>query len=100
MISRNPSIIWTELDGNVVLFSIELAHYYETNAVGGLIWQALDEPREVTDLVDRVAAHYRVDREQCRADVLTFLDALGKSGLLAGEEAAPGTAELARSSSG
>jgi Coenzyme PQQ synthesis protein D (PqqD) len=99
MISRNPSIIWTELDGNVVLLSIELARYYETNAVGGLIWQLLEEPREVTDLVDRVAARYRVDREQAQADVLTFLDALGKSGLLAGEDAAPGGAEPARSSS-
>jgi hypothetical protein len=95
MISRNPSIIWTKLDRNVVLLNIELAHYFETNAVGGLIWELLDEPRTVSDIVERVVARYRVDREQCQADVLKFLDALAESGLLAREE----VADLARSPS-
>lgn len=91
MISRNPSIIWTKLDRNVVLLNIELAHYFETNAVGGLIWELLDEPRPVADIVEQVVARYRVDPEQCQADVLKFLDALDKSGLLAGEETADKT---------
>jgi hypothetical protein len=95
MISRNPSIIWTKLDKNLVLLNIELARYYETNAVGGLIWELLDEPRTVADIVDRVVARFRVDPEQCQADVLKFLEALGKSGLLARAEAAPGAADLA-----
>jgi hypothetical protein len=95
MISRNPSIIWTKLDRNVVLLNIELAHYFETNAVGGLIWELLDEPRTVSDIVERVVARYRVDREQCQADVLKFLDALAESGLLDREE----VADLARSPS-
>ena len=96
MISRNPSTVWTKLEGNVVLLNVELGRYFEANALGSLIWELLDEPRTAADIVERIVARYRVDREQCHADVSKFLAALAESGLLAREEAAP---DLARTSS-
>ncbi len=89
MISRNPSTIWTKLEGNVVLLNVELAHYYEANSIGSLIWDMLDKPCSMDEIVERIVSRYRVDREQCRADVAKFLDSLSQVGLLAGEEAAP-----------
>ena len=89
MISRNSSAVWTRLDGKVVLLDVEMARYYEANAVGGLIWELLEEPGTVDDIVERVVARFDVDPEQCRADVLKFLDVLGKSGLLAKTETVP-----------
>ncbi len=100
MISRNPSIVWTKLEGKAVLLNVELGRYYEANAVGSLIWELLDEPCTIADIVERIVARFRVDREQCQADVLNFLEALAESGLLARKEAAPeGASDLARSSS-
>jgi Coenzyme PQQ synthesis protein D (PqqD) len=100
MISRNPSTIWTKLDGKVVLLNVELARYYEANTLGSLIWEQLEEPCTADDIVERIVSRYRVDREQCQADVSKFLDSLAQVGLLAGKEAVrTGEADPAQSSS-
>jgi hypothetical protein len=95
MILRNPGIIWTKVEGNVVMLSIELARYYEANTVGSLIWDLLDKPCTVDEIVEQVVARYRVEHEQCRTDVLKFLDTLEQRGLLAGNKTVPGAAASA-----
>ena len=82
MFARTDHALWTELDGQVVLFSLQRSHYYEVNAIGGVIWRLLDEPRSASDLVDHVVSQYRVERGQCAHDVGRFLDDLIAAGLV------------------
>jgi hypothetical protein len=53
------------------------------NATGRRIWELLAEDRAVEYLAAEVAKQFDVDLERARADVLAFLDDLGRLGLLA-----------------
>jgi len=82
MISRKQSILWTELDGHVVLLNVEHGRYYEVNGLGGVIWSLLEDQRSMSDVIEHVVSRYRVGREQCRSDVEKFFAALGEAGLI------------------
>ena len=52
------------------------------NATGRCVWEFLAEDRSVEDLVAEIAKQFDADLERARADVLAFLDDLGRLGLL------------------
>jgi hypothetical protein len=52
------------------------------NATGRRVWELLAADRSVEYLVAEVAKQFDVDLERARADVLAFLDDLGRLGLL------------------
>ncbi|MGA8621069.1 MAG: PqqD family protein [Candidatus Sulfotelmatobacter sp.] len=52
----------------------DLASIYSFNGTGSLIWQLLESPRALTDLIRAVETKYEVDQEQARRDVTTFVD--------------------------
>lgn len=87
MISRNPSVLWTELDQQLVLLNLERNRYFEASGVGGVIWQLLEQPRSLAELVEHLVANYRVDAASCEADVRGFVDELSAAGLLQQEPA-------------
>jgi hypothetical protein len=89
MVARNQSVLWTELDGQVVLLNLESGRYFEVNALGSVIWRLLEEPHSVPDIVEHVVSRYRVDRERCESDLLTFLGDLSAAGLIVGRESTP-----------
>jgi hypothetical protein len=60
----------------------DLASIYSFNGTGSLIWQLLDAPHGLTDLIDAVAEHYDVSPEQAQKDVTQFLDDMLSVGLV------------------
>jgi hypothetical protein len=81
-VSRVPGVLWTQLEGQGVLLNIATSRYYQANQVGRVIWESLETPRRIADVVARVVARYRVDSDQCRRDVLDFLTKLHAAGLV------------------
>ena len=56
--------------------------YYSLNDVGARVWELVQEPLTVRELIDRVAAEYDVERDRCRQDLLELLDELSTAGLV------------------
>jgi Coenzyme PQQ synthesis protein D (PqqD) len=79
---RSPEQTSGEIDGQVVMLSVESGHYYSMNEQGSRIWELLGAPHVVSDLIDRLTAEFEVERPQCEAEVLSFLERLRKDGLL------------------
>lgn len=52
------------------------------NSTGRRVWELLAEDRSAADLAATVADEFGADPERVRADVLAFLDDLGRKGLL------------------
>lgn len=52
------------------------------NPVAAFLWQALEAEQTVEDLVERLTAHFDVEKEKAEADVKAFLSQLEKAGLL------------------
>lgn len=79
---RSPEQVSGDLDGTIVLLSIQNGEYYNMNAVGSRIWGLLEKPMTVSALVDQLIVEFEVDRPTCEKEVAAFLGQLQKSNLL------------------
>lgn len=79
---RSPEQVSGDLDGKVVLLSIENGEYYNMNEVGSRIWSLLEKPTTVAGLIDTLVTEFEVTREQCEREALAFLEQLRTDKLL------------------
>jgi len=80
--SRNPDIIDSEIDDEIVMMDVERGNYFGLNVVGSSIWQSLEELQTVESLVDIIIEEYDVSREKCKKDITPFIEQMLKSKLL------------------
>ena len=79
---RNPGQLSADLDGEVVILSIDNGRYYDMNEVGSRIWALMERPISVAALIDLLVGEFEVEREICREEVLAFLRELHADGLV------------------
>jgi len=72
-ISRSPSVLAAEVDGEIVMMSIEQGRYFGLDDIGSDIWKRIDPPCLFAELIDRLAADYDADRAVIAADVRALL---------------------------
>jgi hypothetical protein len=82
VISKNPQIISSKMDEEVVMMSVEKGNYYGLNRVGSEIWEKLTEPLTVGSLCDKLMQEFDVEKEQCEREVITYLEKLVSEGLI------------------
>jgi len=82
IIFRNDEPIAVEVDGSVVMMSVEKSMYYGLEGTGGRIWQLVDRPRSVAEICVDLAAEYDVEPEVCLRDVCDFVDQMVRSDLI------------------
>ena len=73
---RNADILAASLDGELVMMSIQAGNYYSIGGVGTRVWELLEQPKSLEELVDAVVADYAVERDRCATDVAAFVDEL------------------------
>ena len=71
-----------DMNGSAVMMDIMTGKYYNLGEVGGRIWELLEEPATLSELIGKLTAEYDVSAEQCRTDILPFLNTLLERGLL------------------
>lgn len=81
---RTPNVIATEVDGELVLMSIEEGRYFGLDAVGSEIWRRLEVPKTIDSLTDELKAHFEGDAATIERDTAAFIDRLSENGLVAG----------------
>lgn len=82
ILSRRAGLMTADMNGSAVMMDIMTGKYYNLGEVGGRIWELLEEPATLAALVQKLTAEYDVSAEQCRADILPFLNTLLERGLL------------------
>jgi Coenzyme PQQ synthesis protein D (PqqD) len=82
IIQRDPEVIAAEADLDLIMVSIATGSYYGLSDVAREIWSAIEHPKKISDLVDELAATYRIDSTSCREQTLSFLAALLEEGLV------------------
>lgn len=78
---RTATPLAAEVDGELVMLDPATSRYFGLADTGMRIWQLLEEPRSVDDLVATLVAEYEVEPEQCTDEVMAFLDQLEQAGL-------------------
>lgn len=81
-IQRNEKILASKIDKEVVIFDENNNSYFSLNRIGTSIWELLDQPKSIKQLISELQAVYEVSAEQCESDVLPFLDTLINKELL------------------
>jgi len=75
-IARCSTLLSTDLDGEVVLMSIERGNYYGLERTARRIWELLETPKTVGDLCACLGKEYAAQRETIEADVKKFVGKL------------------------
>lgn len=84
---RSQSVVSRRVSGETLIVPVrgkvgDLASIYSFNEVGSLIWQLLEIPRNVSELVSAVEREYDVDPQQAQQDVSKFLNDVLSVGLV------------------
>lgn len=80
--SRTKGVAGSEMDGEIVMMSVETGKYYCLNPVASRIWELLEEPTTLPVLVDQLLEEYEVERVVCVTEVEEVLDKLAAEGLV------------------
>ena len=71
--TRKPDIIAANMDGEVVMMDIMSGKYYNLGTTGGAIWNLLESPKTLDELVNALTSKYDVDRATCKAQTEEFM---------------------------
>ncbi|MFT5619313.1 MAG: hypothetical protein ACI85I_002556 [Arenicella sp.] len=81
-VQKNPEQLASELDGEVVLLSIENGRYYKIDDIGSEVWNRIEEPIKIKQICQDLLNDFDVAKEDCQKDVLAFLEKLKEDNLI------------------
>lgn len=82
VVEQSSDPISADVDGELVMMSIERGNYYGLSGIGSRIWQLIETPVTVSALCDKLLEEYDVERSVCEVDVLEFLGKLADQELI------------------
>jgi hypothetical protein len=75
--------MFNKLDDEVVMMSAQKGEYYGLDSIGSRIWEIIQEPVEISQIVKILLNEYEISEEQCTTDVTAFLNELLNKELIA-----------------
>lgn len=78
----SPDQVSANVAGESVILGMKDATYYGLDPVGTRIWELLQAPRVLGDVVTVITEEFEVSREQAAADLLAFVADLHAHGLV------------------
>lgn len=82
VVQWQESPVSTEVDGEVVLMSLQRGRCYGLGETGTAVWRRMAQPVRVSDLLRDLATEYDADPLQVSRDVLELLEQLQEEGLV------------------
>lgn len=79
---RNPDLIAADMDGELVMMSLERGTYFGLGGVGSRVWNLLETPQTQDVLIATICAEFDTDAPTCAADLQPFLDDLLRNDLI------------------
>lgn len=76
VVQRSSDLLFTEVDGDLVMLSMRKNKYYGTQVTGNRIWMLIEEPTTIRAVVDDLMQEYAVERDICERETLAFLQQL------------------------
>jgi len=82
IITRDNSPIAADMDGEIVMMSLERDNYYGLGETGSRIWNLLETPQSPQQLCAALTRVYQVDPATCQTDIQPFLEQLMQEKLI------------------
>lgn len=71
-----------ELTGEAIILNSDSGIYYQLNAVGVTVWNSIQQPLSVKQIIESVLEEYQVEAARCEQDVLSVLHDMFSKGLI------------------
>ena len=81
IVKDNPEIFGCAIAFEPYYFP-EKGQYFALNSVGSRIWEEIQSPVKISEVVNTLLSEYDVDRETCEKSVMEFIEGLDNAGLL------------------
>lgn len=73
MIQRSSKLLSTSFPGETVMMDMEQGKYFGLDLVGTEIWNRMESPIRIRELISQLMSIYQVDESVISADVLEFV---------------------------
>lgn len=80
VIAKN--VVSCDLQGETAILNMENGVYYGLDEVGTRIWNLIQKPIKVENILKELLMTYDVDREECQRDLYDLLNEMDENGLL------------------
>lgn len=81
-IRRTPGMLMTRIDDDVIILSLHSNCYVTLDRLGSQIWELIEEPLTLGELVARLEELYDAEPGRIRSDVEEFLREIAGDGLV------------------
>jgi hypothetical protein len=82
VLCARPGHLSTRVGGETAILDCGQGVYFGVNATGTRVWDLLQEPVRVGEVLDRLVDEFEVAPERCQQDVMAFLVHLLQAGLV------------------
>jgi Coenzyme PQQ synthesis protein D (PqqD) len=81
-VSAAPGQVSSTVEGEAVILNVQTGVYYGLNPVGAWVWDELQSPTTVAELLEGLMAEFEVDEDRGEADLVTLLEDLAGASLI------------------
>ena len=82
VVSQGEDQVFTIVDGEAVLMSVQNGKYYKLDDIGTRVWALIETPTSLAALCDRLVQEYNVERDVCQAEVMSMLERMMQQNLI------------------
>ena len=72
----------SDLGSEVAILGLRRNVYYSLDGVGKRVWELIQSPRTVSEILENLLSQYQVDDARCREDLLSLLRTMEEQGLI------------------
>lgn len=78
----NKDVVSCDLGGETAMLDMKEGVYYGLNEIGTVIWELIQKPITLLEIIDKILEEYEVDEETCYADTVELIKEMEKNGLI------------------
>ena len=81
-VQQSPGVLFNQVDDDLVMMDVKSGNYFGINPVGAEIWNKMQEPITVQEIINQLLAEYEIDEATCRSETLVFIQQTFERGFL------------------
>lgn len=83
IVAAKPDVMAASLTPEeIVVLHIETGRYYGLPSIGAEVWELVQAPTRVSDIVASITSVYDVEVARCEADILALLEHMAREDLI------------------
>jgi hypothetical protein len=76
VLMRHEQTAWQLIDDKVIVVTPQTRRVHILSGVGGKVWEYLERPKQIGELVEFICNEYEVDYQRAEKDIKDFIQQL------------------------